>query len=188
MAKQKKSLRSVIKYCQRGQALAEFALIFPLILFVGFGGAEFGLLMQKAANIDTFSREAANTAIRACAEEPQGQVASCLQQVADFIRQRLIVEYPDFADLGTVIASRYEWQGNQVTLRAAARAGNLENTTRYNINSFDFEGVNLVREHIELYVGEVFYNPPFVTPVAGFFQYFSQNFSLPGVLYGSTVL
>ena len=176
------------KRFQRGQALAEFAMIFPIVLFVGFGGAEFGFLLQRVANIDTYSREAANTAVRACSEEPPANVSACIQGVANFIRNRILVEYPDFNTLGNVIVSRYEWQNNAVTRTALGQAGNAAYSTRYTTASFIFENVNLVQEHSVLVVGEVYYNPPFVTPVAGFFQYFSQTFNLPGALYGTTVL
>jgi Flp pilus assembly protein TadG len=52
-----------LRACEKGAELIEFALVFPMLLFVAFGIMDFGLLFQRYEVLGNAAREGARIAV-----------------------------------------------------------------------------------------------------------------------------
>jgi hypothetical protein len=139
----------------RGLALAEFAILLPLLLMLVLGVVEYGNALSRMHTLSSLSREGANLASR----------GSTLPEVLT----NVLTNGSDIslASQGGVVASRLEVQGGSARIMEQAASTGYGGTSRIGGTGAPAAGTGTwgLAEGQVVYVVEIFYNYSRVTPL-----------------------
>ncbi|MDD5216978.1 MAG: pilus assembly protein [Candidatus Omnitrophica bacterium] len=165
----------------RGQATVEFAILLPVVISAVLGAVELSNMYLMSLRVSNMSRQAANIAFRDCAYLPDNNQSSCLANIVSEIRDEGDLLLNSFSANGTVVASTYVADANQVVrLVDAESAGDGNYSTQFDTSRID---TSLVINFKRVAIGEVFYRYTPVTPIGSLFTFLTEE----TVIYESTV-
>lgn len=173
---------------EKGSALIEFGIVFPIFILLFFAGYEFSNFLERWQQTTTYSRTAANNVFRDCAadrNDDSQEVAQRLTLCLAEQRTRILDEVSQLSPELEMVLSVYEYDevSNRVN-RIAIVGSSARHPSRYSVADFRSPGSTFgqaIRENEILVVGEA-YSP---TPILGLIDI---SVSFLDEAYASTIM
>jgi TadE-like protein len=122
---------------QRGQALVEFAIVFPLLLIVVFGIIDFGRALQTYITINNASREGARVGSINPGADVEAKVRDAAGAFGDDVG--VVVSFPSGSDSGDSVVVDVDYDYTMITpivgMIATFTGGSLDDTITLSTSS-----------------------------------------------------
>ncbi len=152
---------------ERGQAMTELALIFPLMLVFILGTVEFGNIMMIALRATSLSREVTNASFRDCAFLSNAAADTCLENTTEKVNSGAKLMLTKFAERGTVITTIYKHDPGQPTALVVQKVKGVARPSRYVAGSID---QNIAATQERIVIGEIMYQYVPLTAIRNFLE------------------